>query len=97
MTSQDIFFILSPDANIDNGVHMRSELVCLVPSHSLAKDQRLLEHSNTAVGRVSKASIPVSKWLSRVSSRRQGLPFMIRIWLPTGSFVSCETQFAQTR
>lgn len=42
-------FILSPGVNINDGVHMRSELVCLVPTHSLAKYQRLLEHSDTAV------------------------------------------------
>ena len=47
-------FILSPGANIDNGVHMRSELVCLVPTHSLANYQRLLERSNTAAGEPAK-------------------------------------------
>lgn len=47
-------FILSPGANIDNGVHVRSELVSLVPTHSLAKYQRLLEHSNTTAGELAK-------------------------------------------
>lgn len=47
-------FILSPGANSDNGVHTRSELVCLVPTHSLAKYQRLLEHPNTAAGELAK-------------------------------------------
>lgn len=47
-------FILSPGTNIDNGVHMKSELVCLVPRHSLTEYQRLLEHSNSAVGKSVK-------------------------------------------
>lgn len=40
-------FILSLGDNDDDGVHLRSDVVCLLPGHSF---QRLLEHSSTAVG-----------------------------------------------
>lgn len=43
-------FIPSLGTNIDNGVHMRSELVCLVPRHCFTEYQRRLEQSNSAVG-----------------------------------------------
>lgn len=59
-------FILSPGVNIDNGGHMRSELVCLAPSHSLVKYQRLAEYSNTAARESAKPSILVSKCLGCV-------------------------------
>lgn len=39
-------FILSPGDNDDDGVHMSSDVVHLLPSHSF---QRLLEHSSTAL------------------------------------------------
>lgn len=47
--------ILSPGDSDDDGVYLRSDVVCFLPSYSF---QRLLEHSSTAVGEPVKHLSP---------------------------------------
>lgn len=63
--------ILSPGDSDDDGVYLRSDVVCLLPSHSF---QRLLEHSITAVGELVKhLSLQASAQLCRKPSDSVGV------------------------
>lgn len=63
-------FILSWGDNDEEGVHLRSDVVCLLPSHSF---QRLLEHSTTSLAEpVKQLSLQESAQLYRKPSDSVG-------------------------